>query len=739
MVEAQDATEDDVKKEKTALAKIEPAKIEGTSSDEKVLNIEDVQVDRKIELEKSLISATILILREYGIRKSGAAVRNAVDISHKYVGPKEAVSSLSSLGFKASFGQLNIANLSEEFFPLIAFKTSGEAVVVFSGPVDSKISITNPISRKKEELSTAEFKSDFSQYAIIAKELNKREKEERSGHWFFSAFRKSKWIYVQVMIAAMVSNFLSLTTALFTMTVYDRVIPNGAFESLIALSIGVIIALAFDFLIKSLRASFVDTASKRADLEISRRLFERILTLTPTEQRQKTGAMAGTIREFETLREFFNSSTLVILIDLPFVFFFIYVISLIAGPVSYVFLIAVPLVIVVGLSIQPFLARVTKGSVASGMNKQAVLVETLNGLETVNATGSGKLMRKRYEDALDNQADGGNKIRALSMFIVNFAASVQQYAQVAAIFFGVYLIVEGQITQGALIGAVILGGRTMGPLSQLANTLSRVNGAMTAYRNLSDLIGKSFNSASNLSPISRSTLNGEIEFKNVSFKFEGSKQPTINNVSFKIPAGQKVALVGKMGSGKSTMSKLIAGMIEPTSGAILIDGIDVRQIDPADVRKNIGVMLQDSWLFSGTIRENIQMGFNEYDDEHMLGICKVAGVDDFVGSHPKGYDLEIRERGVGLSGGQKQTINLARSLLHKPEILLLDEPTSSMDQSTEQKVIGSLHEFCKNKTMLIVTHRNPILAMVDRVFVMENGNIITDQTPEQLGIKKVAK
>jgi ATP-binding cassette subfamily C protein LapB len=739
MVEAQDANGDNVEKEKTALAKIEPVKIEDTSPDEKASDIEDVQVDRKIESEKSLISATILLLREYGIRKSGAAVRDAVDISHQYVGPKEAVSSLSSLGFKASFGQLNIANLSEEFFPLIAFKQAGEAVVVSSAPVDGKISIINPVNRKKEELSTAEFKSDFSQYAIIAKELNEREKEERSGHWFFSAFRKSKWIYVQVMIAAMVSNFLSLTTALFTMTVYDRVIPNGAFESLIALSIGVIIALAFDFLIKSLRASFVDTASKRADLEISRRLFERILTLTPTEQRQKTGAMAGTIREFETLREFFNSSTLVILIDLPFVFFFIYVISLIAGPVSYVFLTAVPLVIIVGLGIQPFLARVTKGSIESGMNKQAVLVETLNGLETVNATGSGKLMRKRYEDALDNQADGGNKIRALSMFIVNFAASVQQYAQVAAIFFGVYLIVEGQITQGALIGAVILGGRTMGPLSQLANTLSRVNGAMAAYRNLSNLIGKSFNSASNLSPISRSSLNGEIEFKNVSFKFEGSKQATINNVSFKIPAGQKVALVGKMGSGKSTMSKLIAGMIEPTSGAILIDGIDVRQIDPADVRKNIGVMLQDSWLFSGTIRENIQMGFNEYDDEHVLGICKVAGVDDFVGSHPKGYDLEIRERGIGLSGGQKQTINLARSLLHKPEILLLDEPTSSMDQGTEQKVIGSLREFCENKTMLIVTHRNPILAMVDRVFVMENGNIITDQTPEQLGIKKVAK
>ena len=346
-------------------------------------------------------------------------------------------------------------------------------------------------------------------------------------------------------------------------------------------------------------------------------------------------------------------------------------------------------------------------------------------------------MRKRYEDALNSQADSGNRIRSLSMFIVNFASSIQQYAQVAAIFFGVYLIVEGEISQGALIGAVILGGRTMGPLSQLASTLARVNNALTAYRNLSKLIGKKFSNISNLSPISRPRFKGEIEFKNVSYQFDGSKQATINDISFKIPAGQKVALVGKMGSGKSTLSKLIAGMLEPTSGAILIDGVDVRQIDPADTRKNIGIMLQDSWLFSGTIRENIQMGYNEYDDDHVLNICKVAGVDDFVGTNPKGYDLEIKERGIGLSGGQKQTINLARSLLHNPQILLLDEPTSSMDQGTEKQVINSLETFSEEKTMIIVTHRNPILSMVNRVFVMENGKIIADQTPEQLGIKKV--
>lgn len=716
-----------------AMAKIDLAQVEVAEEIP-----EAIDAGKPLETKgSSLMAATRSFLRQHGIRKSVAAIRDAVETPHDDFTPSEAVSALSNLGFKSSFGGLKYKQLAPDFFPLIALLKDGNAVVIQSPEEDGKIKTTEGSGKGKTiYLNSDDFREEFSGYVILAKELNSREKADRSGHWFFSAFRKSKWIYVQVMIAAMVSNFLSLTTSLFTMTVYDRIIPNGAFESLLALSIGVVIALGFDFLIKSLRARFIDIASKRADIEISRRLFDRILSLSPVEQRQKTGAMAGIVREFETLKEFFNSSTLVILIDLPFVFFFIYIIYLIAGPLAYVPLIAVPLVILVGLGLQPFLARITKGSVKSGMNKQAVLVETLNGLETVSATGSGKLMKKRYENALSDQTDSGNKIRTLSMFIVNFAASVQQYAQIGTIFFGVYLIVDGSITQGALIAAVILGGRTMSPLSQVAQTMSRANSALTAYRNLNRLIGKGFNKASVLSPISRPKFIGEVEFKNVSYKFDGASQPIINNLSFKIPAGQKVALVGKMGSGKSTFSRLVAGIYEPTEGAILIDGVDVRQIDPADRRKNIGIMLQDSWLFSGTVRENIQMGFNEYDDEHLLRICKIAGVDDFVGSHPKGYDLEIKERGIGLSGGQQQTVNLARSLLHDPMVLLLDEPTSSMDQASELKVVGALEETCRDKTMLIVTHRNPILKMVDRIFVLENGSIVADQTPAQLGLQK---
>ena len=358
------------------LGKIQPVK----TTAQKIVDPENEDLGQKnhnqsLDIEISLIAATRLLLREYGIRKSAAAIRDAVENPHENFTAKNAVSALTNLGFKSSFGNLKIKKITEDFLPLIAFLNDGSSIMIKELSEDGKIHFRTNEKKSPAEFKTLnEFKKIFSGYVILAKELNKREKEERSGHWFFSSFKKSKWLYAQVMVAAMVSNFLSLSTALFTMTVYDRIIPNGAFESLIALSIGVVIALAFDFLIKSLRAKFIDIASKRADLEISRRLFDRILTLTPTEQRQKTGAMAGTVREFENLREFFNSSTLVILIDLPFVFFFIYVIYLIAGPLAYVPLVAVPLVIIVGLGIQPFLMKITRGSV-EGMNKLSVAVD----------------------------------------------------------------------------------------------------------------------------------------------------------------------------------------------------------------------------------------------------------------------------------------------------------------------------------------------------------------------------
>jgi ATP-binding cassette subfamily C protein LapB len=535
------------------------------------------------------------------------------------------------------------------------------------------------------------------------------------------------------LVAAAITNFLGLSTSLFIMVVYDRVVPNEAIESLIALTIGVLIALAFDFIIKTLRAQFVDKAGKRADARMSRLIFDKILNMRLDNRRQKSGAMASIVREFDTLREFFTSATLVAVVDLPFIFLFIWVISLIAGPLALVPLIAVPLVILSGLVIQPFLARIAESSMETNMSKQSVLVETLNGLETVQATGSGRLMRRRFEEASDAQSDLGLKNRMLSNFAINSAASVQQLAQIATIFYGVFLIQDGTITMGAMIAAVILGGRTLAPLSQLASAMSRANGARQAYRSLSAVMNDDADQQNlTRSRLSRPHLSGAVEFKNVSYTFPGASSPIIRNLSLKIPAGQKVAIVGRMGSGKSTMSRLISGLIEPSEGSVLIDGVDLRQIDKSDVRRNVGVMLQETWLFSGTVKENLQMGFYEYDDAHVLNIAKISGVDDFVASHPQGYDMELRERGEGLSGGQRQSINLARALLHDPNLLVLDEPTSSMDTATEKSVIGRLKAWAGVRTLVMVTHRNTLLELADRVLVMDQGAVVTDTTPEKL-------
>ena len=484
----------------------------------------------------------------------------------------------------------------------------------------------------------------------------------------------------------------------------------------------------------------MDRAGKRADLRMSRLIFDRLLSSEVDGRSQKTGAMAAVVREFDTLREFFTSATLIAIVDLPFVFFFIWIISLIAGPLAWVPLVAVPIVMVVGLMIQPFLAGLAEGSLNTNMSKQGVLVETLNGLETIKSTGSGRLMRRRFEDATSAQSDMGLKSRMLSQFAINTASSVQQFAQIATIFFGVFLIQNGTVSMGALIAAVILGGRTLAPLSQLASAMSRANGARQAFRSLSVLMQDDSPSKSTATArLSRSDFQGSIELLKMGYKFKGAQAHLLKDISLKIPAGQKVAILGKMGSGKSTLAKLLSGVINPTEGAVMIDGIDYRQIDPSDFRRNVGVMPQETWLFSGTVKENLQLGYYEYTDDQLLNIAKISGVDEFISKHPSGYNLNLKERGEGLSGGQRQSISLARAMLHNPSVIILDEPTSSMDQGTEASVLMGLKAWGAERTMIIVTHRNSILDLVDRVLIMDAGSIVMDTTPQKLRQQQAVK
>lgn len=701
----------------------------------------DSQPEAVVDLETNLILAVQHVLALSGMVFSPGAVRDLAELTDESFDPQSAVSAFNHVGFEATFGEMRLKKLRGTHCPTIGFLKTGQAVVIHaideSGIVHWR-QFGEEDQYVEEQLTRDELDGRLKPYLILARPIHAASKTKDKNDWFWGSLLQGRWLYGQVVIAAAVTNFLGLSTSLFIMVVYDRIVPNEAIESLIALTIGVLIALGFEFIIKTLRAQFVDRAGKRADARMSRLIFDRLLNMRLDNRRQKSGAMASIVREFDTLREFFTSATLVAIVDLPFIFLFIWVISLIAGPLALVPLIAVPVVIMSGLVIQPFLARIAESAMKSNMSKQSVLVETLNGLETVQATGSGRLMRRRFEEAANAQSDLGLKNRMLSNFAINCAASVQQLAQVATIFFGVFLIQDGTISMGAMIAAVILGGRTLAPLSQLASAMTRANGARQAYRSLSAVMNDNDDQpARAYSRLSRPHLAGNVELKNVSYTFFGASSPIIRNLSLKIPAGQKVAIVGRMGSGKTTLSRLISGLIEPSEGSVLIDGIDLRQIDKSDVRRNVGVMLQETWLFSGSVKENLQMGFYEYKDAHVLNIAKISGVDDFVATNPQGYDMVLRERGEGLSGGQRQSINLARALLHDPNLLVLDEPTSSMDTATEKSVIERLKGWVGKRTLVMVTHRNALLELADRVLVIDQGAVMADTTPEK--IKEQAK
>ena len=688
--------------------------------------------------DRHLLRALQVLLALEGKAFSIGALRDLGDPGDLEYTPKSAVEALTQLGYNSSFGRLKPRRWKSSHCPLIAFTTSGHAVLVEAVEADGRFKVINfENNAEMQLLKSNELASIVGDYVLLASP--DIVKDTSSASWFWGSFARSKWLYFQVILAAALTNFLGLSSSLFIMVVYDRVVPNEAIESLIALTVGISIAMAFDFIIKTIRGQFVDRAGQRADGRMARLIFNKILSQRLDKQSQKSGAMASVVREFDTLREFFTSATLIAVVDLPFIFFFIWVINLIAGPLALVPLIAVPVVIFVGLVIQPFLASLAKNAMKTTMSKQAVLIETLNGLETIKATGSGRLMRKRFEDASKTQSELGLRNRMISQFAINSAASVQQVAQIATVFFGVFLIQDGIITMGAMIAAVILGGRTLSPLSQLASALSRANSARQAYRSLSELMRDDEKSVVHSAKLSRPNLGGSIELKNLGFTFSGANSPIISDLSLKIPFGQKVAIVGRMGSGKSTLARLVSGIVTPTSGAVMIDGIDTRQVDESDLRRNVGVMLQETWLMSGTVKENVQMGYYEHSDEHILSVCKTAGVDAFISTNPAGYDLELNERGVGLSGGQRQCINLARALLHDPNVLILDEPTSSMDQASEAAVIADLKTWARDKTMIVVTHRNSILQIVDRVLVMDGGKILADTTPERLKAQQAAR
>lgn len=551
-------------------------------------------------------------------------------------------------------------------------------------------------------------------------------------HWLLGPLLGNSRVYGQTILAAFFVNLLGLISSFFIMTVYDRVIPNNAMESLIALTIGVLFAHLFDFVLKSLRGYFIDVAGQRLDAVVGANVFDNLMAMRLDARRGGVGATAGLVKEFENLRDFFSSATLTAIVDLPFIFIFIGAVALIGGPIALVPLIGVFAALIIALVTQPLILRNTKDAMKEGHLKHSVLIETLSGLETVKSVAAGELMRGRWKDGVLKQARIATVGRFINQLAVNFSGFAQQGAQVGIVVVGVLMVGANALTMGGLIACVILTGRAMAPLAQVAGLLGRVAGAMSSYKALDELMA----SRSEIDPardyLKRNSLAGRIEFREASFSYPGQKAKALDKISFTIEEGERVAVLGRNGSGKSTIIRLALGIYEPTEGQVLVDDTDLRQIAPADLRSHVGAVLQDVCLFTGSIKENIALGLAKISDDDILEAAKIAGVHDFVGATEAGYDQRLGERGEGLSGGQRQAIALARALATKPAVLLLDEPTSALDSQAEAEMVQRLRRATEGRTLLLVTHRMSMLKLVDRIIVLDRGQIVLDGRPDEI-------
>lgn len=682
----------------------------------------------------SLLECLLFMSQHYGMANTREALTAGLPLKDGMLTPELFPRAAHRAGFVVDYFASSLEVIPTLLLPCILLMKDGRAAVLISVDKDaSQAVLFVPVgSVGQQTIPFTVLENEFSGHGFYIKrrlQFDDRAPEvlkPREGHWFWSTLLESLPIYKDVLIASILINVFAVASPIFIMNVYDKIVPNLAFDSLWVLAIGVSLIFSFDLIIRQLRSYFIDIAGKKSDLLLSAKIFSKVLGIRLESRPNSTGAFARHLHEFESIREFFTSATVSALIDLPFAFLFLLVIWIFAGVLAVVPLIAIIIMIVYSLYIQAPLRHSIEESSRLAAQKYATVIEALAGLESVKIHNAEGQFQHRWEQAVSHMANVGIETRKITNMVGGLASYVQQMTMVAIVVLGVYEISEGNLSMGGMIAAVMLSGRAIGPLIQLSVLSTRYNQAKSALLLLENIMQSPSEREDDRHYLDYDRLSGRIELDDVSFNYPDIEQAALKHVTLNIQPGEKIAIIGRIGAGKTTLEKLILGLYKPIEGAVRLDGFELPQLHPSTVRNNIGCVPQDFSLFYGTIRQNIQLGHPHATDAQILRAAQRAGVSQFTNHDPNGLERQVGESGRNLSGGQRQSIALARAMLLDPPILILDEPTANMDNRSESIVKRELANLPADTTMLLITHRTSMLDIVNRIIVLEQGMVVAD-------------
>lgn len=690
---------------------------------------------QSLPTEDSLLACLVLLTRYYHNPFSAQSLSARLPLEKNKLTPELLPRAAARAALECEAFTVDMMDLENSNLPAILILKDNEAcILIVDENGEKKVIQTANVGELKdpaeiEPLYTGTTYIIHPEYKFTTRAEDTLGKERKN--WFWKVMFKSWPMYTEVLVASLLINLFALVVPLFTMNVYDRVVPNRAIETMWVLASGVALVFIFDLILKTLRSYFIDHASKRTDKELSASIFQHILGISMDKRPKSVGAFANTVQSFEVFREFITSSSVTILVDLPFVFIYLLFIYFIGGILFIIPLLILPFVFLVGIGLQFPLIKLTKQSYQYAAEKQATLFESLANIETVKTTGAESVLQSRWEQLVELASKNSMKLKLVANTSINLSSLAQQLATIIMVLAGVYMITDGKLTTGGLIACTILAGRAVAPMAQISSLLTRYYQATNALRSLDKVMQLPADVDEKANFLHRPALKGKVEFRQVSFNYAEAKIGILKSLNFTIKSGEKVAVIGRVGSGKSTLARLILKLYIPSEGTILLDDTDYRQLNPDDLRQQVGYVPQDVVLFYGSVRQNITIGAPFVDDSSLLRAAEVAGVSQITDKHPDGYDRQVGEKGSELSGGQRQSVSIARALIRNPKLLIMDEPTSAMDDNSERIFKQNMTKFLTPEhTFILITHKVSMLELVDRLIVLDDGKVIADGPKE---------